>query len=93
MKNEEKSMALHSLRDVINRLNKVAVLASQNGYDIDCIETIKQIQMAQTALDRVRQMIISGQFHTCLILAANGNESSEREKMLLEISELFSVCS
>jgi DNA-binding FrmR family transcriptional regulator len=61
----------------------------ENG--VYCIDVIKQIHAVQAALDKVSNIILEGHLHTCVITAVRGEDPDERERVLAEIKDIFSM--
>ncbi len=59
--------------------------------DAYCIDVIKQIQAVQAALSKVNTLMLDNHLHTCVTTAIRGDEPDERERMLQEITGIFSV--
>lgn len=59
--------------------------------DTYCIDTIKQIQAVQAALNKVSALMLDNHLHTCVTTAIRGDDPDEREKMLQEITGVFTV--
>ncbi len=54
-----------------------------------CIDIIHQIQAVQAALNRVSAMILEEHLNSCVITAIRGEDPSERERVLNEITGVF----
>ncbi len=59
--------------------------------DAYCIDVIKQIQAVQAALNKVSTMLLDNHLRTCVTTAIQGDDATEREKMLQEITSVFEV--
>jgi CsoR family transcriptional regulator, copper-sensing transcriptional repressor len=57
--------------------------------DAYCINIIRQIQAAQAALSKISDIVLDNHLNSCLITAVRGDDPSERERVLKEISEIF----
>jgi len=88
MEHAYKSDVVNRLKSVAGHVNGITAMVEQDRY---CIDVIKQIQATQAALAKVSQMILDDHLHTCLTTAVRGNDADERERVLAEISEVFSV--
>lgn len=88
----------------MNRDTKQAVtrrLASATGHlrgiermiaeDAHCIDTIRQIQAVQAALHRVNLLLLDAHLHGCVSEVVNGDDPAERERMLQEVTSLFTA--
>lgn len=54
-----------------------------------CIDVIRQIQAVQSALNKVSKIILEDHMNSCLITAVRGEDPIERERVLVEIAEVF----
>lgn len=61
--------------------------------DTYCIDVIKQIQAVQAALNKVSNIILDNHLRTCVTTAIRGDEPDERERVLEEITSVFTVSS
>lgn len=59
--------------------------------DTYCIDIIKQVQAVQAALSKVSNMILDNHLHTCVTTAIRNDEPDERERVLKEITSVFTV--
>ncbi|MCA9897373.1 MAG: metal-sensitive transcriptional regulator [Anaerolineales bacterium] len=59
--------------------------------DTYCIDVIKQVQAVQAALNKVTSMILDNHLHTCVTTAIRNDEADEREKVLQEITSVFTM--
>jgi len=78
--------AIHRLKSVAGHVNGIVRMLEDDRY---CIDVIKQIQAAQTALARVSEGILDAHLRTCVTTAIQGAETAERERVLTEITEVF----
>lgn len=85
---EHKAATINRLKSIAGHVNGIAAMVEQERY---CIDVIKQIQATQAALAKVSQMILDNHLRTCLTTAVRGDDPDERERVLAEISEIFSV--
>lgn len=56
-----------------------------------CIDIIRQIQAAQAALDKVSTMLLENHLRTCVSTAIRGDNADERERMLQEVTSVFTM--
>lgn len=61
--------------------------------DTYCIDVIKQIQAVQAALNKVSAMVLDSHLRTCITTAIRGEDLTERERMLQEVTSVFEVSS
>ena len=83
MKNEE---SLKRLKIVEGHLHGVVRMMEEEAY---CIDVIRQIQAVQAALNKVSAAILENHLDSCVITAIRGQDPSERERVLKEITDVF----
>lgn len=59
------------------------------GDDAYCIDVIRQVNAIQSALNKISINILDSHLNSCLITAVRGDDSTEREKVLKEIIDVF----
>jgi DNA-binding FrmR family transcriptional regulator len=84
----DKNQTLKRLRNVEGHVHGIAGMVEQEAY---CIDVIRQIQAAQGALAKVASTILDEHLHNCLTTAVRGDDPGEREKVLSEIADLYSM--
>ena len=84
---------MHDPKDSIQRLKiaeghlrGIQKMVEDGAY---CIDIIRQIQAVQSSLNKVSTRILEGHLNSCLITAIKGDDPSERERVLTEITEVF----
>ena len=90
METNDRSATINRLKSIAGHVNGIAAMVEQERY---CIDIIKQIQATQAALAKVSQMILDNHLRTCLTTAVRGDDPNERERVLAEISDVFSLTS
>ena len=85
MQNNE---ALARLKTVEGHIRGIERMVDEGAY---CVDVIRQIQAVQAALNKVSGMILEGHLNSCVITAIRGENPDERERVLSEISEIFSA--
>lgn len=83
MKNED---ALRRLKNIEGHVRGIERMIEDGAY---CIDVIHQIQAVEAALDKVSGIILDGHLHSCLITAVRGDDPDERERVLIEITDVF----
>jgi DNA-binding FrmR family transcriptional regulator len=78
--------ALKRLKTVEGHIRGIERMVEQEEY---CIDVIRQIQAVQSALNKVSTMILEEHLNSCLITAVRGEDVSERERVLKEITDVF----
>jgi len=79
--------SLKRLRIIEGHLKGVIRMIENDEY---CVDVIRQIQAVQAALNKVSANILDEHLNTCVITAIRGEDQAERERVLQEISEIFS---
>lgn len=86
---------MNNHEDVIRRLKTaeghlrgIQRMVEEDAY---CIDIIRQVQAVQSALSRINSEILDGHLNSCLITAVRGEDPEERERVLKEISEVFTA--
>lgn len=59
--------------------------------DTYCIDVIRQVQAVQAALNRVNALMLDNHLRTCVTTAIEGEDPTEREQMLREVSSVFEM--
>lgn len=85
MKNET---SLERLKNVEGHIRGIEHMVAEDAY---CIDILRQIQAVQSALNKVSNLILEGHLNSCVITAIRGEDANERERVLKEISEVFSA--
>ena len=78
--------AMRRLKNVEGHIRGIERMLDEDAY---CIDVIRQIQAAQAALNKISSMILEEHLNSCLITAVRGEDPSERERVLKEISDVF----
>ena len=83
MKNEE---TLKRLKIISGHLGGVIRMVEDDAY---CIDVIRQVQAVQAALNNVSAAILENHLNSCVTNAIRGEDPSERERVLKEITDVF----
>ncbi len=86
----QQKVVLKRLATIEGHIRGVEKMVEEGAY---CIDVIRQIHAIQAALSKVSGMILDDHLNSCVITAIRGEEASERERVLREISELFNTAS
>ena len=91
----ERAMNTQAQQDAIQRVASAAGhlrgIERMLADDAYCIDVIKQIQAVQAALNKVSTLLLDNHLRTCVTTAIQGDDADERERMLQEITSVFSV--
>jgi CsoR family transcriptional regulator, copper-sensing transcriptional repressor len=88
MDRNSKTAVLSRLKSIAGHVNGIASMVEQDRY---CIDVIKQVQATQAALAKVSQLILEDHLHSCVTTAIQGDDATERERVLSEISDIFAI--
>lgn len=86
--NMENDSTIRRLKTVEGHLRGVIRMVEEDAY---CIDIIRQIQAVEAALNKVSSKILEDHLNSCVITAIQGNDRSERERVLKEITEVFEM--
>jgi len=84
----ENSDSLLRLKTIEGHLRGVIRMVEEDAY---CIDVIRQIQAVEGALNKVSTRILEDHLNSCVITAIQGDDQSERERVLKEITEVFEM--
>lgn len=80
--------SLRRLKTIEGHLRGVIKMVEEDAY---CIDVIRQIQAVEGGLNKVSTMILEDHLNSCVITAIEGQDQSERERVLKEITEVFEM--
>lgn len=86
----ENQNTLRRLKIIEGRLRGVIRMGEEDSY---CTDVIRQIQAIDASLSKVSTQILENHLNSCVITAIKGNDRKERERILKEITEVFSMSS
>jgi DNA-binding FrmR family transcriptional regulator len=86
----EKSETLRRLKTIEGHVRGIERMVENDAY---CIDLIRQIEAVQAALSKLSATILDGHLHSCLITAVRGEDITERERVLAEIAEVYTLAS
>ena len=86
MDTKKKADLLLRLKSIAGHIKGVEKMVTDDAY---CIDIISQVQAIQAALNKVNVQILDDHLHSCVITAIRGDDATERERMLGEISSVF----
>ena len=79
---------LRRLKTIEGHLRGIIRMVEEDAY---CIDVIRQIQAVEAALNKASAQILEGHLNSCVITAVQGDDQSERERVLKEITEVFEM--
>ena len=79
---------IRRLKTIEGHLRGIIRMVEEDAY---CIDVIRQIQAVEAALNKASAQILEGHLNSCVITAVQGDDQSERERVLKEITEVFEM--
>ena len=79
---------IRRLKTIEGHLRGIIKMVEDDAY---CIDVIRQIQAVEGALSKVSTKILEEHLNSCVITAIEGQNISERERVLKEITEVFEM--
>lgn len=80
--------ALQRLKYIEGHIRGIQRMLEDDKY---CIDVIRQIQAVQAALNKVSNKILEGHLNACVTTAIRGDDLAERERVVNEITSIFST--
>jgi CsoR family transcriptional regulator, copper-sensing transcriptional repressor len=77
---------LRRLKTIEGHMRGITRMVEEDAY---CIDVIRQIQAVQAALNKVSAGILENHLNSCVTTAIRGEDPSERERVLKEITDVF----
>ncbi len=74
--------AVNRLRSVEGHVRGIAKMVEDGEY---CIDIVRQILAARSALERVSALLLERHLNTCAVVAIRGDDPQERERVIQEI--------
>jgi DNA-binding FrmR family transcriptional regulator len=78
--------ALNRLKTVEGHIRGIIRMVEDDAY---CIDVMRQIQAVQSALNKISVGILEDHLNYCVTTAIRGEDPSERERVLKEITDVF----
>lgn len=88
MDTETRKVIQQRLASAAGHVKGIERMVADDSY---CIDVIKQIQAVQAALNKVSTLILDSHLHTCVTAAVQGDDPTEREAVLKEITSVFEM--
>jgi CsoR family transcriptional regulator, copper-sensing transcriptional repressor len=77
---------LRRLKTIEGHMRGIIRMVEEDAY---CIDVIRQVQAVQAALNKVSAGILENHLNSCVTTAIRGEDPSERERVLKEITDVF----
>lgn len=84
----ENAAVAKRMKTIQGHVNGITRMVDEGQY---CIDVIRQIKAVQSAMNKVSQMILEEHMNSCMITAIQGDDASERERVLAEVAEVFEM--
>lgn len=84
----DNSKLLIRLKNAEGHIRGIEKMVEEGAY---CIDLIRQIQAVQASLSKISSQVLDNHLNSCMITAIRGEDISERERVLQEITEVFSA--
>jgi len=89
-KMEQKKKILNRLKSIEGHVGGVHRMVEEDKY---CIDILKQTLAVQRAIDKVNALILENHLETCVTTAIQGDDPSERERVITELLDVFETSS
>lgn len=88
MNDSEKSKIQRRIASAAGHLKGIEKMVQEDVY---CIDIIRQVQAVQAALNKVNSLMLENHLQTCVTTAVRGEDTTERERMMHEIANVFEM--
>ena len=88
MDDTTKTTVSRRLASSAGHLKGIERMVAEDAY---CIDVIHQIQAVQAALNKVSGIILDNHLRSCVTTAIQGDDPSERERVLKEVTNVFEM--
>ena len=86
MSQDHKQRVLSRLKSIEGHVRGVQRMVEEDKY---CIDIIKQTLAIQRAVDKVNTLILGNHLNTCVTTAIRSQDSTERERVISELLDVF----
>ena len=86
MSDEHKKAIVNRLKSVEGHVRGIRRMVEQDAY---CIDVMNQNLAVQRALEKVNGLILEEHLQTCVTTAIQGDDLTERERVIAEIMAVF----
>jgi len=83
-----KAAVVQRLRSVEGHVRGIVRMTEEDAY---CIDVLQQIRAVQAALDKTAHLILADHLDHCVVAAVQGDDQSERRRVLDEILDVFNA--
>ena len=85
---ERKTAALNRVRSAVGHLQAIERMLVDDTY---CIDVMAQVQAVQAALGKLNELMLENHLEHCVTDALRGNDPAERERVIGELREVFTM--
>jgi DNA-binding FrmR family transcriptional regulator len=86
----EKQDLLNRLKTIEGHVRGIHRMVEDDGY---CVDILKQTKAIQRALDKFNSLVLERHLAGCVTTAIRGDDSSERERVIHELLQVFETSS
>lgn len=83
---ESKQQLRNRLRSIEGHVRGIERMVDEDAY---CVDIIKQALAVQRALETFNSIVLEGHLQGCVTTAIRSEETSERERVISELLQLF----
>lgn len=83
-----KTSVVRRLKSIEGHVRGIVRMAEEDAY---CIDVLQQIRAVQAALDKTAHIILEDHLNHCVVSAVQGDDPSERKRVLDEILDVFNA--
>ena len=87
---DQKQQLKNRALSIQGHMGAVARMIEEDAY---CIDIIKQTQAIERALDKLNTLLLERHMNHCVTTAIRGKKSSERERVIKELLDVFETAS
>jgi DNA-binding FrmR family transcriptional regulator len=86
----EKQDLLNRLKTIEGHIRGIQRMVEDDGY---CVDILKQTKAVQRALDKFNSLVLERHLDGCVTTAIRGDDSTERERVIHELLQVFEASS
>ena len=90
MDDTTKKAVSRRMASAVGHMKGIERMVDEDAY---CIDVIQQVQAVQAALNKVSAIILDSHLRSCVTTAIQGDDPSERERVLEEVTSVFTMSS
>ena len=90
MDDTTKKAVSRRMASAVGHMKGIERMVDEDAY---CIDVIQQVQAVQAALNKVSAIILDNHLRSCVTIAIQGDDPSERERVLEEVTSVFAMSS